>query len=312
MAKSSKTEEVSVSFHYLTRLKKKNDPSKFVPITMDEFELVFSELSSAKKLDLTDQGILGSVRSKRLAPIDVLERVDSRTICGIFRASSFGHSFDNTIKGNIPANSVNLRPFFFQLYLSQSGRLYIASQYLGLYGGYIQIRNSVLGALSNTSYITSNSFNLAHLDLQNTEIREIQFEFSRKGASSSSGNVFGKYGSLSLKVRDNDEVFEKTIRSKLLSKYPFSKAADVRRALSDLLEKDDLVELNDEDIDACRILVRSNKKDRYIHLIAGMDFASRFPIDVAKKKNGHPVYEPLKAKITHLLKTQILAKKEDV
>lgn len=312
MAAQNKKEEVSVSFHYLNLLQKRNEPKSRVPISSAQFESVFECLQAAKALDLGDEKVLSLVKNKQIAPITSLERLDKRTICGVFKASSYGHSFENHLKGNIPANSVNLRPFIFYLYLSQSGRIYIASQYLGLYGGYIQIRNTVIDAFPNKSLVEASSFNLAHLDLQNTEIKEIEFQFSRKSKSSSSGNAFGKYGSLALKVAENGPSFEKAVRTSILDKYPFSHSSDVRKALTSLLKKDDLIELKDEDIDSCRLLVRSNKKDKYIHLIAGLDFASRFTIDVPMKRDGHPAYDPTKSKIEHLLKTQILAKKEDV
>nr|WP_321359791.1 hypothetical protein [uncultured Hyphomonas sp.] len=313
MVKLAKKEDVSVSFHYLCRLKEKGDPSKgIVPFTEDEFNGVYGALTEAKKLDMNDPETIDRIRRKRVAPIIKAVRDSPTTISGLFKASSYGHSFENNVKGDIPAESINLRPFFFQLYLSKSGRIYIASQYLGLYGGYLQIRNTVLSALPGSSSIDANSFNVAHIDLKDVEIREIEFAFSKKGNSLHSKNVFGKRGSFALHPQNGDQKFGREVRTKLLKGYPYSNAAQIKKSLTGLLKESDLLDLKDEDIDACRVLVRSNKKDRYIHLIAGIDFATRFPVDVPKNDDGHPKYEPLKDKVTKLLKDEIVAKKENV
>lgn len=283
------------------------------PFTADEFEKVYLALTKAKSLDLEDEQVLDEVRMKKIAPIVKLERDNDRTISGLFKSSYFGHSFENTTKGDIPADSVNLRPFFFQLYLSESGRIYISSQYLGLYGGYTQIKNTVVSALADRSQIQSRSFNVAALDLDNVDIKTVEIEYARKSSSISKGNILGKRGIFVLKPEDSeDQEFEKAIHKKLLDKFPFSSASAVKKEIASILKKGELIELDDDEIESCKLVIRTEGKTRNLFILAGANFASRFTVNVTKSDNGHPRYKPLKKRVSELFTKQILSIKEDV
>lgn len=132
--KKSKFEEVSVSFHYLDRYDIKND--REIPITTEEFKDItngFKSLSMVKEID-KDYELL--IKSKsRVKVLKCEDVIVDLSICGLYEAGYWGHEYRNLSVGKITADSLNLRPFFFLLYLSKSGKIYIASQYLGNYGG---------------------------------------------------------------------------------------------------------------------------------------------------------------------------------
>lgn len=135
MAKKKK-EQVSISFHYLCRRNEEDsDDETQIPLSNNEFEDIFSGLDELRIHSINDKEYIDKISIRNEAAISSIEKLNPRTVCGIFRAPYSGHSFENSEKGKISASSVSFRPFFFMLYLAESGRLYIASQYLGNYGG---------------------------------------------------------------------------------------------------------------------------------------------------------------------------------
>lgn len=307
-------EEISVSFHFCERPKRGDAKDQALsPFTADEFDGVYKTLVDAKKLDIEDEDTLNRVRSKSVAPVTKLERVSPREICGTYLSSYFGHSFQNTEKGKISANSVNLRPFFFYLYLSKSGRIYIASQYLGNYGGYLQIRNTVHAGLGGSNQIEFKTFNVANLGLSNAEIKNVTVAFSRKSSSSVEGNAFGRQAAFTVTPGADQEGFRDSVLDALSKGAKGKEEKSIRSALTGLLKDGDLVELNDEDIDSCKLLIKEGKrKPRTLYLISGYNYATKFPLDVDKNGDGHPKYGPLKPSVRDILMNEIIVKKENV
>lgn len=126
-----KREAVSVSFHYLTKETKDTKGAiDCQPFSEQEFAALCDCILKLQPLDLTDEKIKDQMRLKNMVPLELPEPINDRSLFGVYRASYWGHAYENTERGMIPADSLSLRPFFYLLYLSESGRIYIGSQYL--------------------------------------------------------------------------------------------------------------------------------------------------------------------------------------
>ncbi len=181
---AKKNEEVSVSFHFLSRVRKNEKKvSSVIPFSPQEFSGLFDKMKAQKSFDLSNDADIDRLRFREESPLSNLSLANARTITGTFRASYWGHAFDNTQKGRISSQSVNLRPFHFVLYLSESGRIYIGAQYLGQYGGYDYLRKTIVGMLAQGKEITSNSIRLGASYYKNAEPREIRVNIANKSKS---------------------------------------------------------------------------------------------------------------------------------
>jgi hypothetical protein len=306
-----KKDDVSVSFHRLRRFIDSDGGKIPSPIGISEFKALLTPLNKLKGLNLDDEETSLKVRSRLIAKIDDLEDFDDRYIAGIFKGAYWGHSFDNTHLGKVPADSINFRPFFFLLYLSEKGELHLATQYLGTFGGYTAIRNSITDCFPEHASITATSFNYGGYSLKNFAPKEVQINYSRKSSSITAGNSFGQSGAITFKKRGKDDGFEGDVNQRILS-HASKAPKEIRKALADLLSDNKVVELKDEDIEDCKVIALVNGKRKTIHMINENGFATRFPVDVPLDGDGHPVYAPLKEKVLALLRNQIIATTEDV
>ena len=309
MSKKYKPAEVTVSFHYLVRqIKTDGEILEEAPITKSEFDGVFKHLENVKEQTLHDSSFNEKVRYRLSAIIKSVEKYDGRFISGMYETSYWGHSFNNSVKGKIPADSLNLRQFFFLLYLSNSGHLYIASQYLGTYGGYTAIKNTLLESFTNPNEISAHSFNIAG-NLDEVSPRQIEIKFSRQESSITKLSSFGNIGALVIKKQSRtDDEFENTIRQRLF-KHSNKKPAELRKQVAELLKSQDLLEIKDEEIEDCTVIAMLRGKRKVIHLLDEGSFASRIPVNVALDSDGLPEYGPLKTEVSKILKSTIIARR---
>lgn len=306
-----KKEEVSVSFHRLARNKVVDNEKVVVPFTTPEFTGIYSALIAAQAIDIEKDDISRLVRYRLKAPILHVEQFEGRFISGIYKAAYWGHSYDNSKLGKVPADSINLRPFFFMLYLAESGCIYLASQYLGNYGGYTAIKNSVLAALPEGHEVFATSIQHSGGLIANAAAKEVKINYSRKGGSITKPNVFGQTGAIVFKKQAKDDGFEGQVAQQIFA-YAQKPAKEIKKALAELLRSNELIEINDEDVEDCKVIAVVNGKTKTIHMLDESSFATRYPVSVELDQDGHPKYEPLKLRVRGLMKTAIIAVAENV
>ncbi|PHJ74353.1 hypothetical protein VF07_37825 [Nostoc linckia z6] len=306
-----KNEAVTVSFHFLRR-EDHSEPSKpkYIPISLSVFDKLFVSLNEKPAVNLDDEEAVDRLRYRIDVPIVRVERVDERTIFGTYQSSYWGHAYQNTERGKIPATSISLRPFHFLLYLSEDGKIYVGSQYLGLFGGYSGLV-STLRHLIALSDVYSHSFRSDFIDLKQVQPKEIQIRFADRSESIAAANPIASAGVLTFRKTDKEGGFEEEIASRILSQR--GKPSDeVRKAVANLVNESKLMSVNDDDIADCTVIVKQNGRDKKIHMIEDSGFSTRFPISVAVDDDGHPLCEPCKTEMISLLKKQIIAMNEDV
>lgn len=305
-----KQETVSVSFHYLTRGQKKGDELVNVPFTQTEFDALFAVLDAKPKIDLTNPSAADRVRYRLEAPIDRVTRHDQQTVTGTFRGAYSGHAYDNTAKGLIPANSISLRPFHFLLYLSESGRIYIGSQYLGQFGGYGGLQRTICDAIANRDGVESNSFRLGGAFYKGAVPKEVHVSFADRSGTIAKDNKFGRRGVIVF-TKDGNEGFEDKV-SKRLFPHLGKPKGDMKKAVADLIGESELLGVKDADIEDCTVVAAINGRRTVINMIESGSFATRFPLDVTVNADGHPDYEPTRIAMIDKLKGEIISRKEDV
>lgn len=310
LAKNNR-EEATCSFHYIVREERiKNKDPKILAFSEQQFSDFCTALIAQPDIDLNDDGVRQRIKSATSAPIEKCGMVNDRTLFGSFRSLYSGHSYDNTDVGEIPESSVSLRPFFFLVYLSESGKIYIGCQYLGQFGGYSGLYKSICQLLPHT--IVSHAFRNEAISYRDAKPTEVRVTFSRKPKDITGRPVFGQRGAMTFKrLSSKDEEFNTTVSDKILSKIGQPNAI-LRTAIADLLSGNEILELRDEDIEDCTVVATFNGKSRIINIIEAGHFATRFPLGIQDYVKGHPDPSKSKAAMMKLLEKQIISRTEHV
>jgi len=298
---------VTISYHYLVRKQVNSNGDEFiVPFTQDEFRNVYDGLFSLKSCNINDETINNKIRYKSLAVIDKVEFENDRFVNGIYKSSYWGHSYENDQKGIIPADSLNLRKFFFSLYFSENGRIYVATQYLGNFGGYTSLKNTVISLLENQQQVHAISYRIDGFNIDDAVAKRVKMSYSKKASSITGANKLGNKASIAIKRERGDDEFPNEIKNRLLrniDKPPIEKKQIIKK----LLKENDLIEVDDDEIQDCEVLVSFGRFERTIHVLGQSNFASRLHVDVNMDSEGHPVYTPLKEEVKKLLQDKVLS-----
>ncbi|ODU68718.1 MAG: hypothetical protein ABT11_15405 [Novosphingobium sp. SCN 66-18] len=281
-----------------------------MPFTDEQFKAFCAKLIAQPDIDLNDDATCKYLKTTINAPVEKCEQVDDRTVFGRFRSLYSGHAYDNTDVGEIPDSSVSLRPFFFLVYLSESGRIYVGSQYLGQFGGYGGLSRTLREMLPDG--VVSHSFRHDATSYSGARPKEVRVNFSRKPAEITDTPKFGQRGAMSFKQNSSkDEEFNTTVSTKILAKLGQSDAI-LRKAVAYMLSGNELLDIRDDDIEDCTVVATVNGKNRTINVIEAGHFATRFPLEIEDYIKGHPDRAKSKAAMLKLLETQIIEKSEGV
>lgn len=311
MPKHNKEDLVTASFHFAQReVKKEGHETEIVAFTQAEFDSLCDKILNQPAPDLTDLEQFNAIKFGRIVPFKDTKRVDQRCLFGVYENSYWGHSYRNSDKGDISADSINQRKFHFLLYLSDSGRIYIASQYLGHFGGYTSLSKTIKSYLDKHSEIEFHSFRQDEIDLRDAVAKEVKVSISSKNKKISSDNFFSSGSMVAVRKRSADDGFEEEVRKSLFSlrKSPIEKK---KQALAEMMRKS-LIDVSDADIENCTIVASIDGRDHVIYLLGSYDFASRFLLNVAINFDGHPKYEETFKAMYGILEHQIIAVKENV
>lgn len=308
--RTRKRESVSVTFHYLTREIISDDGDvSHLPISADEFFAFIEKLKSLQPLAIDSEEFKKIILLRNKVPIDHVEKIDNRTMFGSYKGIYTGHSFENTEKGKISADSANLRPFYFILYISESGRIYIGAQYLGMYGSYISLRDTLISFLDDKTYIVAKSFRMNYDSFEGVEPTEVRVRISQKDDEINKKNIFKNGMFVAFKKSGNGQEFSREIKRRLVPSFGSSRE-NVQKAISNMLRASELIDVSDDQIEDCTVVGEINGKKKTIYLIEEGSFATHFPLAVGINVDGHPEMEPTKKAMFDILSKKIIETSE--
>jgi hypothetical protein len=313
LSRRNRKDKVTVTFHYLTRsVEEDNGEPKTVPITIEEFKAAMGVIAATPPIDTSTQAGVDKLRFGSTVPVSDLTEVEPNLFFGSYKGIYTGHSYENTARGLIPYDSASLRKFYFIAYWSQpKGRVYIATQYLGQFGDYTGLKNTVIRAFSNRKGLDAHSFRNAAVAFQKVIAKEITVEYLRKSSESGKSNAFSQGGIIVIRKAGNAEEFAEATRKRLFSIIDSPKDK-IKKAVAKILREDQLIDVNDEDILNCTVLAEVDGSDRRYHFITESSFATPFPIGVGMSVDGHPEPTQLQTAMRKMLKDEILKKSENV
>lgn len=289
MAVNKAREGIFVSFHYLEK-GMRADSGDFVrhPFTKTEFDKLTSFIVNQPAPNLKDENDLDAIRRGKLQPYEACKPEDDNTFSGVFRSAYWGHSFENSDKGNISAQSINLRDFCFFLYLAENGTIFIGTQYLGNYGGYTVFSDILKKALKTgeKTQIRSQSIVSDAYNLKDTKPIEVKIDLVSTGKTIEERQTFGSSGMLAFKKSAGDETFELTVRDKFLSLLG-SPTSKIKKEIAKIISKNEIYSVDDKAIQNCRVVVRKKKGGQHtVYLFDQGHRATLYHLDIQLDQSG--------------------------
>jgi hypothetical protein len=306
-----KQEAVTASFHFFLRETLDSDTKSRTeqPILASEFDELFNNLKNKKELDLETENDKNKLRFSKDIPIFNLNRINDNLFSGQYKNPYWGHSFENTDKGKIDSDSINLRFFYFICYLSEDGKIYVGNQYLGNYGGFTNLKFCLLNNINNRKGIISKTLRIDSYYLKNAIPKEVQVTFKRKSDKINEGNYITQSGTVVFKNSEDKENFQNHVKKRFLSIFSLnSDAKTIRKSISETISESGLIEIDDDEIIDCSVVATINGKSKTINIVQGRDFATKFTLNVSINNDGHPIESETIESMINVLKNEILSR----
>ncbi len=288
MAKKQNLNQISTSLHYL--IKEVKDGNQYVDegFTDVEFERILDRVRNTAALDLQNDDVVSQIKFGYDLPFLTHEQIDESRYFGCFEAAYYGHEYRNSRHGRIDADSLNLRRFYYLLSRRRDGKIVVGTQYFGNYGDYEGLKTCFMHLLRGNAYrVRSRSFSSFQHEIGEGVPVEIQVNFRRQQPLLGRPSIFSKTGMFVIKKSNYGEAFEEHIRRDI-SQAVRGDVANRKRVLGDLLRQGELLEIDDDDIEGCSVIVRNNGRQHTVYLLGGTTIATKFAIRAALDQNGIP------------------------
>ncbi|MCD2316381.1 hypothetical protein LQ954_09490 [Sphingomonas sp. IC-11] len=300
MAKRQRTNQVTASFHYLVKRKRGEPESEETGFTAQEFAKLGARLRDVTPIDFSDEAEIRLIKQGEKIPLLKVTDISVARIFGRFEGAYYGQEYRNTKVGTIDADSLNLRTFHYIVDYRRDGRIVVGSQYLGNYGDYDGLSYFISKTLqTNESVVRSKSFSSLRHELGSGTPVELKVALNRPGKKLGSKSLFSKTGVFVVRGSEYGDEFERDVKG-LVPQVKGSMEAR-KAALAKIMSQGDLMDIDDEDIAGCTVLMRQDGHQYTVYLLGDNNVATRFPLSVSVPPNGLLDYDSVKNEMVRVL-----------
>jgi len=307
MAKRTRNNIVTTSFHYLVKTtKNEDDPEKPIEsgFTRNEFQRVVDRITDLTPLNERDENVIERIKAGTDLPFGEHELVDGNLHFGRFDGAYYGQQFRNNMLGIISADSLNLRPFHYLITHLRDGKILVGVTYHGQFGDYEGISKCLMHILRGNYNIASRTVRSLSGEIGNGVPVELKLTYRRPDDRPERQNLFGRSGVIAIKNTEFGDDFADQVGA-----VAARVRGDVRRrkqVLADIVNNGEMLELNDEDIIGCTAIVREHGRTRTIYLLGENNFATKFLLDVQFDTNGVPRQNQVRDEMVRVLREKIM------
>lgn len=300
MAKRQGTPQISASFHYLIK-QAKGDPNNDIGFTGDEFARVVARLRDLAPINFTLVEEVNRVKKGENLPFLYYKELSPNCHFGRFEAAYYGRKYRNTRLGVINPEDLNLMEFHYLVDLRRDGKIIIGTQYTGNYGDYEGLKMCIEHILkSNLFNIVSRTFISVRHEIGDGEPVELKVNIRRQNDRVGGANLFSTAGVFTIRKSDYGENFALDIEQTLKPAVR-GNTADRKAALALIIKQGDLMEIDDQDILGCNLIMQDGKRRHTVYLLGDSVSATKFPVNADVDYSGLPDREQVRLEMKRIL-----------
>lgn len=133
---------------------------------------------------------------------------------------------------------------------------------------------------------------------------EVKLMFRSAASRPERRGLFGRSGVIAIKATEYGDGFREEVTR--MARGARGSLEQRRSAIANLVNDGDFVELDDEDIIGCSVVVRENKRTRTVYFLGANNFATKFPLNVNLDGNGRAGRDEIKTEMIAVLRGKIL------
>ncbi|MDX1245408.1 hypothetical protein GOL91_03570 [Sinorhizobium medicae] len=307
MAKRHRQHLITASFHYLIKtVRNEANPNAPIerPFSAGEFRRIINRIANTAPLDENDERVIANIKAGFELPFIHHEVVDGYLHFGEFEGAYYGQEYRNNQVGIIAAESLNLRKFHYLVTLLRDGKILIGVTYNGQYGDYDGIKSCFTYLLSCNATIASRTIKSFSDELGNGEPVEVKLTFRKAAERPERRGLFGHSGVIAIKGTEYGEGFREEVVN--MARGARGELRERKRAIANLVNDSEMLELDDEDIISCTALVRENGRTRTVYFLGENNFSTKYSLAVQIDQNGVANRNQVKEEIIRVMRQNIM------
>lgn len=301
MAKKQRTNQVTASFHYFLKRQRGQPDSEAQGFTAGDFQRLVTRMRDVDPIDFDDEREIRRIKSGDNIPLLRVTQITENRFFGQFEGAYYGQEYRNTRLGTIDADSLNLRKFHYVVDYRRDGKIVLGIQYIGNFGDYDGIRSCFIKILQDENHIVSpTSITSLRNEIGDGEPIELKVSLRRQNPIAGGGSIFSRSGVYAVKRSDYGDDFSRDIRESLLNRVRGTVDAK-KSAIAQIMSQGDFMEVNEDDIQDCTVLVRKDGHQYTVYLLGDNSLATKFPLSVQVPQNGLLDYGQVQGEIIRIL-----------
>lgn len=306
MAKRQKLNQISASFHYLVKslpAEIGQDPRE-EGFSAVEYARLVERIRNTAPLDERNEDVIEAIKAGVELPFLTHAEVENGLHFGSFEGAYYGQRYRNNRLGVIEAESLNLRPFFYLVTRLRDGRILIGVTYHGRFGDYDGIRSCFSHLLRGSYKVGSKTIKSISAEIGNGVPVSIRLVYRRANDRPERAPIFGSSGAIAIASAEIGEGFQEQVNH--MAARVVGPAADRRRLLADLVREGDIIELDEDEIVSCSIVVRESGRTRTVYLLGDNNFSTKFPLNVNVDRDGVADADQVLREMTRVMRERVI------
>lgn len=308
MAKQQKSNLITASFHYLTKVVGGNDDQmseRDIGFTPAEFQRIVDRVTDEQELDTKDDAVALDIKLGRNLPFRKPEIVENHIYFGEFEGAYYGQKYRNNRVGEIPADSLNLRGFHYLITRLRDGKILIGVSYNGRWGDYDGIRQYFSYLLRDTGRVASRTVKSISDEIGDGQPVDIKLSFRKGSDRPERRGLFGRTGMIAIKATEYGADFAEDVAR--MARDTKGTVDDRKKSIADIVKDSGFMELDDDEIIGCSALIKEkNGRTKTIYLLGENNFATKYALDVVPDIHGIPDRDKVKSEMIKIMRDRIM------
>jgi len=282
-----------------------DDDYRDIGITEDDFAKIVHRIRNTRPIDDTDDEVVAQIKAGRELPFLYYNEPEPGLHFGDFEGAYYGQRYRNNMLGEIDADSLNLRKFHYLTTRLRDGRVIVGTTYHGLYGDYEGLKSCFTHLLGEGAHIRSMTLKNLATEIGDGEPISLNLTYRKRRDRAERRPLFGSTGVLAIKNSDFGEQFPDRVRE--VAQEIRGNEARRKHVLADIINRGELITLDEDEIIGCTAVVRQDGRTRTIYLLGDpYNFSTKFPMDVPVNRAGETDRRRVLAEMTRIMREKIL------
>jgi hypothetical protein len=307
MAKRQRNNLVTASFHYLVKsVANEDDPDQQdeVGFTRAEFERVLNRIRDIHPLDETDPDIVAAIKSGRDLPFSAYEEAEPGLHFGDFDGAYYGQRYRNNRLGVVEAADLNMRGFHYLVSRLRDGKILVGTSYHGLYGDYGGLRSCFSYLLRGNHRVASKTLTSIAAEIGDGEPVSLKLTYRRAADRPERAPLFGGSGVIAITRSDFGDNFRERMQE--TARQVQGDAEQRKRALAEIVNRGELISLDEDDIVGCSAVVREDGRQRTVYLLGENSTSTKFFLTAGMNEHGIADRQTVKREMIRVMRERIM------